>query len=319
MVEALRWDAQDELDGAWTRFRAALADRIERLEEHEPMTLGQAAGPDEAAPTVLVTRLGSGAVELSMAGNRAFSPGRRLSRSALARLRATGLVRRGPAYALTVEPGLVDLAAVRVVEILREACGILLPSDLAHGGLVDGQWPADVLAPAPAPSPAGRRTTGVARRAAVGGEPAPGDHPAFEGIERFTAYPAESRDELVALVEATLREVLEIEDPVRDDDGDWPFLGPQGGFFVRVCADRAQVQVFAQVLPCVGHPKAAQRAVNAFNRSHPSMRMWVDEDTVELWLDVPGQPFVPQHLVAAMNRFTDTYAEVGPLLAGIVG
>jgi hypothetical protein len=121
-----------------------------------------------------------------------------------------------------------------------------------------------------------------------------------------------TREELRELVEATVAHHLGVEELVTDDDGDIPIESGRVPLWVQVLEESPTVRILSNVVVRVMSTRQARIEADVLNRQHSHLRFTVHDRTVVATIDIPGSPFVAQHLrdmvdVAAstLNRLVD--------------
>lgn len=273
----------------WREFQVALADRLAELGTHEDY--GSFSALDVSAELVdgpvRLLRLLPGQGAAVVTANNALPADSRLSRRDLARLRRLGFARPepdAPCYVTHLETTSPDALAALVVTVLREVFGVL---DRAFVYL-DGEE----VAPAPQEAP---------RPVLLGGIGRP-----------------DSFEDLVHLVHQALSEALGF--PARqDEDGDFPFRAGTGAVFVRVLTERPFVRVFSELVHSVPVEEDAFAAAHELNEEVAGVKFGANENSVFAVVEIPGEPFVADHLTAAVGRMSRFVEERGPGVAARTG
>ena len=292
-----RFEAMADVEGAWTRFRARLADEIAALEDDDCLFLELQVGIDDgefpgAAPYVQFQGWGGDLVRAEVVGNAYLDERFRLSADDEERLVEMGW--SAPTYGIDDEPdsGSVnfhtdrevreaDLLAVMSVRALREVFGCAHPVFLDADGLEHDP----VAEPPPVAAPA------VPAAAVPTPEPATVD-------EEIATFP-ESREQLQRLVDRALAAMLQ--EPVRHDkDGDVPIVTGKSVLFVQVVDDRPAVDLYAEVVCRIGDLERAAQEVAILNRSQASAKFYVRDDRVLLRYRLYAWPFAPAQLRVAV-------------------
>lgn len=116
-----------------------------------------------------------------------------------------------------------------------------------------------------------------------------------------TLGPAPTMEELAVFVEHTLKDLLDIEEIRRDDDGDMPFIYGSAMFFVRLRLEPAMVHVFSPLLWGVTESPDLLRAVNDINlRTQAARVAWTGAQVVAM-IDLPGAWLARSNLAAACD------------------
>ena len=112
---------------------------------------------------------------------------------------------------------------------------------------------------------------------------------------------------------SVFRQVTKLDDLTLDDDGD---VSVRYGS-VLVCATQLdnRVRLFSVLVADIEETPTLLRKLNQINDGDHRTRVFWRDDVVYAILDLPGDPFVPAHLVAAMHEFS----EVADGLAIVLG
>jgi hypothetical protein len=102
-------------------------------------------------------------------------------------------------------------------------------------------------------------------------------------------------------VDAALREYLEIDEVIRDEDGDRPVRSGDAMVFVRVVADPGFVAVFSPALTEVTRRAALIEAVNDINRTIRGARAAVTDNAVLIAAEVYEQPALEGGVINALK------------------
>jgi hypothetical protein len=109
------------------------------------------------------------------------------------------------------------------------------------------------------------------------------------------------RASLDARVDAALREYLEVEEVIRDEDGDRPIRSGEAMIFVRAARDPGFVAVFSPALTGITRSTALVKAVNDMNISIRRARAAVTDDAVMIAAEVYDQPALENAVVNALK------------------
>lgn len=101
--------------------------------------------------------------------------------------------------------------------------------------------------------------------------------------------------------EAALRGLLELDELVRDDDGDWPIRSDDVMVYVRAGADTGYVTVFSPALLGVTPTPGLLEAVNQFNSRIRVARAFVTDHEVVISAEVDDQPNVEDGVMHAFK------------------
>jgi hypothetical protein len=104
-----------------------------------------------------------------------------------------------------------------------------------------------------------------------------------------------------ARVDAALREYLEVEEVIRDEDGDRPIRSGEAMVFVRAVRDPGFVAVFSPALTGITRSVALVKAVNDMNISIRGARAAVTDDAVMIAAEVYDQPALENAVINALK------------------
>lgn len=108
-------------------------------------------------------------------------------------------------------------------------------------------------------------------------------------------------DPLEERVDQALRDHLEIDTVIRDDDGDRPLRSGDAVVYVRVVADEGYVSVFSPALLGVTRTAALVDAVNDLNNSIRGARASVTDNAVVVAAEVYDQPALESGVINAVK------------------
>ena len=120
-------------------------------------------------------------------------------------------------------------------------------------------------------------------------------------------------------VDAALREYLETDEVIRDEDGDRPVRSGDAMVFVRVVADPGFVAVFSPALLGVTRSSALVEAVNDLNNSIRGARASVSDDAVLMTAEVYDQPALESGVINAFKAVSALANSCGADLQGRFG
>ena len=107
--------------------------------------------------------------------------------------------------------------------------------------------------------------------------------------------------------------------PTRDDDGDLPYLCDSAVVFVRIMHDLPAIHLFCELVVNVTDPEAAAFEVAVLNRDHPAVKFVLRDTRVIMYIEIPAQPFVPDHLRSAVQGMCELAPSLDADLAHRVG
>ncbi|QKE84399.1 hypothetical protein [Arthrobacter sp. NEB 688] len=276
-------DLERSIEEAWSQYEGQLLRRLDCLEDGQSIFVQtQGEEPTEGAlPYVQVLSFAEGSAFRLEASSEAFlEPTARTGLIGPEVLDALGFAppSEDPAddapnwfrYANATE---CELVAETIVRVLREAFGVVHPLLLA--GMPPGP---EGLEPTPSPIPASDLDT----------------------VDLDLAHPVASSFELMELVRRTMATAGE--NTELDEDGDVPFTVGHRRAYVRVMDHEPTVRLFCVLVHGIKSQRAAQREVGLLNRDAVGLRFVTDHGLLMVEQDVQAAPFVPRHLVQAIER-----------------
>ena len=108
---------------------------------------------------------------------------------------------------------------------------------------------------------------------------------------------------LMDQVLSVFREVTGIEDLAFDEDGDVSVR--YGVIVISAVQLNNRVRLFSALVTEAKETPALLRKINQINDGVHRIRVFLHDHVVYAALDVPADPFVPAHMVAAMNEFSE--------------
>ena len=291
-----------ELSGAWATLRDRIAEALGVLEAGQYLILSGAKGPyyvqfameedsllwAEAVSNAFIPKgqkLRKAQVDaLVKLGWRAPADGSRSKKSE----EESG---RSPNYQGRFEgAGQFATAATMAVESLRDVYGFRKPASLRYHAF-EGEG-GDILLP----------TLGLAR------SPEPVE-------EEVADVPASLEGEVLEAV----RDGLGAEDARFDRKGFLALEADGEAVFALVLDDPPCVRLFAPVLLDVTNEEEALGLLNTLNFEGRHARFVLDEGTVLAVIDLPGEPFVPEHFVDSFVALASAASELPEGLAKLIG
>lgn len=291
---------ETDVEQAWVRFRARLADRLAEMVDDDVLVVEVEVGPDVdelvgAAPYVQVLgwRDGRGGdhLRLETVSNDYLDERWALDDEQEAALVAMGYVAPGPDRAdnfhLDARPREADRVAHLAVRALREVHGCPHPAFLLTDDL-------------------------PAEPSAVGAPPEVAPEPSL-------VRPLD-RDHLLALTVDALRVMLG-EGLEADEDGDVPVECGGVTAYVQVLEDRPGLQLFAPLLLDLPEPDSPQAllALNHLHRRHPGLQLRLVGDVVVARARHVAWPFVPEQVRAVVAEFCQDLDEIALCLVEELG
>ncbi|WP_054247972.1 T3SS (YopN, CesT) and YbjN peptide-binding chaperone 1 [Rhodococcus opacus] len=98
--------------------------------------------------------------------------------------------------------------------------------------------------------------------------------------------------------------------PERDPDGDVPIRMGNTILFVGPLADTVDVQLFAPLVHDISDRTRAAEVTADLNRTWSRIKFVLVDDRLSAFLEVSGNPFVPQHLTDSCKAFSDFLSTV---------
>jgi hypothetical protein len=194
--------------------------------------------------------------------------------------------------------------AALVLATLREVYGIRRPDQLEYTAF--GPGPREILLPSLGleclPFDNGDEEDG-----ACGHEHA--DH---------LLRPEDPAELLSALVDA-LKACTELDEPTVDEDGDIPLRYGSALIVLRVADDAPYVMMASPLVTGVPPSAELHDTLNELSRTHRLVRFYHADGTVHAALDLVADPFVPDHLEAALAVMGSLCDELGPELQHRLG
>jgi hypothetical protein len=284
MMGESRFD--EAVQTAWGMFEEHLDQRLAELGD-SPLVIGVEAETAGSGTSPYVQFAGSGEwVRGEVSSNRFLDRACKLDRVQKRTLEALGWHRPDddhPNWWVEVERGELEVLRTMAVDGLRSALGVVHPRFLRWDDVddVDANDVAD------------------------------GD----EVLGHELGFPSTSQ-ELQALTDATVKEYLELDHEVcHDDDGDIPIAGAKVPVWIRVWEDSPLVQVFSHVVVKVANAGQARIEADILNRAHRQLKFTVEDRTVVATIDLPGAPYVTQHLRDAIDLARETLVVLADDLA----
>jgi hypothetical protein len=278
---------------AWTRFTAAVAGALSVLDAGQCLVV---SGKRRSSWVHLVVGA-HGGVYAEAAANAWLKTRDTLDTTRLARLRELGWAEPAATREEVEEseetldrssnfsrnwggPAPLAEVAALVTATLREVYGLRRPGQLEYTAF--GPGPREILLP----------TLGIANA------PLP-DEESKHTHEPELVQP-ESREELFAAVIEALRSYTDLDDVAVDEDGDIPLRYGSAVIFLRVGDDAPYVELFSPVLKGVEPSLELYKALNDLTGHHRQVGFFTTGGAVYASLDLIADPFVPDHLGAAL-------------------
>ncbi len=120
-------------------------------------------------------------------------------------------------------------------------------------------------------------------------------------------------------VDAALRDYLEVDEVVHDEDDDRPVRSGDAMVYVRVVSDRGFVAVFSPALQGLTRSSALVEAVNDINNSIRGARAAVTDDAVMIAAEVDDQPALDSAVINAFKAVSSLANSCGAELQARFG
>ncbi|MFZ3394774.1 hypothetical protein TVH25_16060, partial [Rhodococcus sp. 7Tela_A2] len=294
-----------DVDLAWREFRARLADHVAAMQDGDGLVLEplaeESAGP--AGPCVQFYAWDEDQVRCEVPSNTHLADDRRLRPEDEALLLELGLhaPSRGaddpedggsPAFWIDRPLAWADQLAELSVRALREVWGVPHPLFLRSETFGAGRTP--VFEP---PGPRAESRPAVLSQLAV--EPVSEDH-------------------IRELIESTVHDRIG-ECPAWDEDGDLILKIDGVLVFVGVGPGGASVDLFAPIVHSITGRTRAAEVVSDLNRRWPHQKFVLVDDRLAVVNHLPASPFVPAHLVSALDGLAQFLETVDNAFASHVG
>lgn len=291
MFEITSFD--EAVDRSWITFQHNLADHLSAMVNDDILILDwiEESTVDGFTPWMQFLLWDNEFVRAEVSSNAYLAPLYTLAPEAEDRLcalgwgRPTHLPHEGPdegspAFFVDKEQRWADQIAAMTVTTLREIWNVPHPSFLRTEmiGSLEGT---DLIGAGTTDSDAEPEGLGLDDSAAI----VPGD-------------PQELRD----LVARTVEQALGFP-PELDEDGDVVLKMDDQPVFVISHPDRPLVRVWVPLLHSVAGRTRAAESVCDLTRRWPGIRFTLDDDRLNASIDISGNPFVPRHLVDALDQF----------------
>lgn len=276
-------DLERAIEEAWAQFEEQLVRRVERLEDGRSI-LVQTEGDDPAAGSLpyvqVLSYAGASAYRLEVSSDAIVAPEFRGGPAGDRLLGELGFSAPSddpdgdaPNWFLHADAEQGRQVAQTTIRVLRERFGVVHPLLLAG------------MPPGPEGLESPPETVTVTE---------------LDLVDLDLAHPVESADDLVELVLRTMATVGE--SAALDEDGDVPFAVGHRTAYVRVMAHEPTVRLFGVFVHGIRSHRAAQREVGLLNRDAVGLRFVTDHGLLMVEHDLPGAPFVPRHLLQAIER-----------------
>lgn len=294
-----------DVDRAWREFRGDLADHVATMRDGGGLVLEplaeESGGP--AGPCVQFYAWGDQQVRCEVPSNLHLSEDRHLSPEDEALLLGLGWQTPSrdpdtpedggsPAFWMDLPSSWADRLAEVAVRALRDVWGVPHPLFLRAEsfGTVSAH---EFETPAPVAEIAPK-------------EPVRGPvHPLGE-------------EHLRELIEDTVGERVG-DTPTWDEDGDLVLRIADVLVFVGVGAGAATVDLLAPIVHSISGRTRAMEVVSDLNRQWPQLKFVLIDDRVAVVNHLPASPFVPEHLVSALDRMTQFLEVVDHDFAAHIG
>ncbi|RDI24082.1 hypothetical protein DEU38_111159 [Rhodococcus sp. AG1013] len=281
------------IDRSWTRFQSRLADHLSAMRNDDILILDwiEETTVDGFTPWVQFLVWDDEYVRSEVSSNAYLAPRHVLSPESEDRLCALGWERPtrlpdeepdegSPAFFVDKEQRWADQLAAMTVTTLREVWSVPHPSFLNPEiiGTLEGT---DLLG---ADTP----------------DTSDGARPASSTLDETAAVAPRDPSELRELISRTVDQALGFV-PQLDDDGDVVLTLGSQPVFVIAHPDKPLVRLWIPLLHAVAGRTRAAENICDLTKQWPDIRFTLDEDRLNASIDISGNPFVPRHLVDAID------------------
>lgn len=128
--------------------------------------------------------------------------------------------------------------------------------------------------------------------------------PSVTELDHASAIFPRDVDHLHELITLSLVPILGLL-PERDPDGDVPIRIGNTILFIGPLADSVDVQLFAPLVHNISNRTRAAEVTADLNRSWSRIKFVLVDDRLSAFLEVSGNPFVPQHLADSCTMFSE--------------
>ncbi|WP_157109661.1 T3SS (YopN, CesT) and YbjN peptide-binding chaperone 1 [Rhodococcus sp. WMMA185] len=283
----------EAIDQSWIMFQRKLADHLSAMQNDDTLILEwiEESTVDGFTPYVQFLIWGDEYVRAEVPSNAYLAPRYALAPETQQRLvelgwdRPTRLVddepdEGSPAFFVDKERRWADQLAAMTVTTLREIWNVPHPSFILTeiaGTLEGANSDIDSHAAESRPDPI--------------------------GLDDTTAVVPEDPDQLRNLVARTVEQALGFRPDV-DEDSDVILKLDDQSVLVIAHPSQPLVRVWVPLLYGIAGRTRAAENVCDLTRRWPGIRFTLDEDRLNASIDVSANPFVPRHLVDALNRFS---------------
>ncbi|WP_072688255.1 T3SS (YopN, CesT) and YbjN peptide-binding chaperone 1 [Rhodococcus marinonascens] len=287
------FDLDSSVNHDWAQFQRRLADYLAAMQDEDLLVLESGFEElDESeglSPCVQFLVWDGDTVRCELPSNHRLHPARRLSDAEQTYLTELGWNRptRGPddksddgspAFYIDKKLSWSDQLAAMTVAAFRDVWGVPHPSFLStETSLTDPAVPFDPIAVRP---------------------------PLVEDVDPASAVLPRDVEHLQELIMLSLVPLLGLL-PERDPDGDVPIRMGNTILFVGPVADSFDVQLFAPLIYDISDRTRAAEVTGDLNRTWSRIKFILVDDRLSAFLEVPGNPFVPQHLTDTCNLFSE--------------
>ncbi|AOW94862.1 hypothetical protein BFN03_11740 [Rhodococcus sp. WMMA185] len=287
------FDLDSSVNRDWADFQRRLADYLATMQNEDLLVLESGLEElDESEglkPCVQFLVWDGDTVRCEVPANHHLHPTRRLSEAEQTYLTELGWNRPtsgpieefddgSPAFYVDKKLSWSDQLAAMAVAAFRDVWGVAHPSFL--------RTDTSVTDPAPSFDPVAVR------------------EPLAEDVDLASAFVPRDVEHLQELITHALVPLLGIL-PERDPDGDIPIRMHNTILFVGPIADSVDVQLFAPLVHSISDRTRAAEVTADLNRTWSRIKFVLVDDRLSAFLEVSGNPFVPQHLTDNCSLFSD--------------
>ena len=285
------FDIDRSTEQAWAEFRTRLSEVISVIDETADLVIGtESERTENGGPFVSFTAPARDMIRSEAASNAVLGGAFQLGDRQLAAMEKAGWnppsADSSANFWIELSQEESDRLADLAVTALRDVYGVQHPVFLAPDQL------AEILTPK-VEDPAGEKI--------------------FDD-EDVTAVLPGSREHLDDLVAAELTEIFGHR-PIRDEEGDIAIRVGSTMLFLRTTDDGQEIVIFAAIVHDVEGRSRAVEVLNDLNVEARWVKFQLIRDRVFATLSVIAQPFVPAHLVHAVQIMSDTADAIDDELA----
>lgn len=280
------FDLDRSVSRAWSEFRRRLSEALEALVGTDVLLVEAGPvvdGPDGAVPFAQILAAGE-SLQAELASNLFLAESFRLDDDAIAGLVAVGWKApdsESPNYSITVDRAHTDRLSALVVAAFRDVWSVPHPTFLEAGSF--------------------NAALGITR----------------DSVSTATSVDAVRADIQRVVDETLTRHLGEL--PRKDGDGDIPVRAGSALVFVSVLHDLPLVELKSPLVVDIEGRTRAAEIIADLNATWRQAKFVLIRDVVVLLLELPTEPFVPQHLVGALTYISSLADQLDDELARRLG